>query len=205
MLTVLTNKHKKLIRALKQKKQRDQHQLFVAEGPKVVAEFLAARYSLKHLFSVDSQLFPEHQTVLVNEQELSGLSYLTTANACLAVFSCADNKPLPASGLIVALDGVRDSGNLGTIIRLCDWFGITQLVCSNDTVDCYNPKVVQATMGSLARVNLTYTNLEGFLRETQLPVLGTFMDGGSVYKQTLPTEGVLVMGNEANGIRPAVE
>lgn len=202
---MLTNNHKKLIRALKQKKQRDQRGLFVAEGPKVVDEFLAAGFTLEHLFSVDSSHFPAQQPVLVTESELSALSYLTTANACLAVFRCADNKPLPASGLIVALDGVRDPGNLGTIIRLCDWFGITQLVCSQDTVDCYNPKVVQATMGSLARVNVVYTDLSTYLSETKLPIFGTFMDGGSVYQETMPTEGVLVMGNEANGIRPDIE
>ncbi|RUO44284.1 RNA methyltransferase [Aliidiomarina taiwanensis] len=202
---MLTNNHKKLIRALKQKKQRDQHGLFVAEGPKVVGEFLAAGYALQHLFTVDTSLFPGQPCIPVTEAELSAVSYLTTANACLAVFACADNKPLPASGLTVALDGVRDPGNLGTIIRLCDWFGITQLMCSQDTVDCYNPKVVQATMGSLARVNVVYTDLPGYLTDTKLPIFGTFMDGGSVYQANLPAEGVLVMGNEANGIRPEVE
>ena len=108
-------------------------------------------------------------------------------------------------GLILALDDVRDPGNLGTIIRLCDWFGIEQLVCSNETVDCYNPKVVQATMGSLTRVKVLYTDLNQFIAETSLPTFGTFMDGESIYKASLPGEGVIIMGNEANGISKDIQ
>jgi len=104
----------------------------------------------------------------------------------------------------VALDAVRDPGNLGTIIRLCDWFGIKHLICSEDTVDCYNPKVLQATMGSIARVNMVYTDLEDFLKNTALPVYGAFMDGEVVYDKKLPPGGILVMGNEANGISSSV-
>jgi TrmH family RNA methyltransferase len=107
--------------------------------------------------------------------------------------------------LIVALDAIRDPGNLGTIIRLCDWFGIQQLICSNETVDVYNPKVVQATMGSISRVNVSYINLEDFISTTSLPVFGTFMNGENIYSTTLPQEGIIVMGNEANGISKEVE
>lgn len=107
--------------------------------------------------------------------------------------------------MIVALDDIRDPGNLGTIIRLCDWFGISELVCSEETVDIYNPKVVQATMGSIARVNVSYVNLEKFISETNLPVFGTFMDGVNIYKTELPKEGIIVMGNEANGISSQIE
>lgn len=112
---------------------------------------------------------------------------------------------MPSNSLKVALDAIRDPGNLGTIIRLCDWFGITQLICSTDTVDCYNPKVVQASMGSLARVEVEYVDLKDYLSNTKLPVYGAFMDGESIYKESLPQEGILVMGNEANGVHPEIE
>jgi TrmH family RNA methyltransferase len=94
---------------------------------------------------------------------------------------------------------------LGTIIRLCDWFGVKQLVCSNETVDVYNPKVIQATMGSIVRVSVTYTDLSSYLSQTSLPIFGTFMDGNNIYKETLPAEGILIFGNEANGINPSLE
>jgi TrmH family RNA methyltransferase len=98
------------------------------------------------------------------------------------------------------LDSIRDPGNLGTIIRLCDWFGINQLVCSEDTVDCYNPKVIQATMGSIARVQINYTDLTNFIKESKLPIYGASLSGENIYKHTLPEKVILVMGNEANGI-----
>jgi TrmH family RNA methyltransferase len=100
----------------------------------------------------------------------------------------------------MVLDDLRDPGNMGTILRLCDWFGIHQVVCSLETVDVYNPKVVQATMGSITRVRVTYTDLEVFLKKSKLPIFGTYMDGANIYKTILPEEGIIVMGNEANGI-----
>ncbi len=202
---MLTNNHKKLIKSLQQKKQRDKHDCFVAEGPKVIGEFIQAGFQLRHLFATDTALFPDQAVIEVSQQELKAMSYLTTANVCLAVFAIPTEKQLPESGLKVALDAVRDPGNLGTIIRLCDWFGVTQLICAADTVDCYNPKVVQATMGSLARVNVVYLNLPAYLADTKLPIYGAFMDGESVYQQQLPANAILVMGNEANGIRAPIE
>lgn len=190
---------------MQQKKQRIKNACFVAEGPKVVEEFIHAGFSLQHLFATDASLFPATNVVLVTEKELQSLSYLTTANTCLAVFSIPLEKHLPDSDLQVALDGIRDPGNLGTIIRLCDWFGVTSLLCSIDTVDCYNPKVVQASMGSLARVNIQYLDISEYLNKQEVPIYGAFMDGSSVYKNDLPQKAVLVMGNEANGIRPEVE
>jgi TrmH family RNA methyltransferase len=118
----------------------------------------------------------------------------------LALFNIAESSLLEDKGLTVALDAIRDPGNLGTIIRLCDWFGVKQLVCSETKVDCYNPKVIQATMGSLTRVNVVYTDLKKYLSETNLPIFGAFMDGTNVYKTNLPKNGILVMGNEANGV-----
>lgn len=190
---------------MQQKKQRIKNACFVAEGPKVVQEFIHAGFSLQNLFTTDASLFPDKNVILVTEKELQSLSYLTTSNTCLAVFSIPSEKHLPDSKLQVALDGIRDPGNLGTIIRLCDWFGITSLLCSKDTVDCYNPKVVQASMGSLARVNIQYLDIREYLTKTDDPVYGAFMDGESIYKKVLPEKAVLVMGNEANGIRADIE
>lgn len=181
--------------------------MFLAEGPKVVQELLDSDFELHHFFTV-GDIFPRipgNKATIITEAELNKISALTTPNACLALFEIPRSKPLRHEGLIVALDDVRDPGNLGTIIRLCDWFGITQVVCSDQCADVYNPKVVMATMGSLSRVNVVYTGLEKFLEETALPVFGTFMDGDTIYKEQLPAEGIIVMGNEANGISAPIE
>ncbi len=197
----------KTITGLQQKKYRKEQKLFFAEGIKVVQELLESDFALHHLYTthVFFEGVPLHKITIVTADELKKLSALTTPQACLALFSIPDDKPLVHTGLTVALDDVRDPGNLGTIIRLCDWFGISQLVCSEQCVDAYNPKVVQATMGSLARVNIVYTNLSQYLSQTQLPIFGTFMDGANIYRQTLPREGIIVMGNEANGISADIE
>ncbi|MCY1223612.1 tRNA (guanosine(18)-2'-O)-methyltransferase [compost metagenome] len=197
----------KLITSLQQKKFRKEHKLFFAEGKKVIQELIHSNFSLEYLFST-AAVFPgidPKKILTISETELKKISALTTPNDCLAVFKQPESKSINPSGLIVALDDIRDPGNLGTIIRLCDWFGITELVCSEETADIYNPKVVQATMGSIARVNVNYVNLEKFINETQLPVFGTFMDGENIYKSSLPKEGIIIMGNEANGISPEIE
>lgn len=197
----------KLITALHQKKHRQQQRRFIAEGVKVIGELLAAGWTLDHLYLTTDDFadVPASKRTLVSDAELQKMSALTTANTCLAVFHMANEKPIDAAGLIVALDDIRDPGNLGTIIRLCDWFGVAQLICSHETAELYNPKVVQATMGSMTRVNVVYVDLEDFLSETRLPVFGTFMDGENIYRRELPAAGVIVLGNEANGISTAVE
>ncbi len=197
----------KLITSLQQKKYRKEHKLFFAEGRKVIQELIHSNFELEYLFST-SEIFSEinpNKVNLILESDLKKISALSTPNDCLAVFRMPESKNINASGLIVALDAVRDPGNLGTIIRLCDWFGISELVCSDETVDIYNPKVVQATMGSIARVNVSYTNLEKFITESDLPLFGTFMDGDNIYKTDLPNEGIIIMGNEANGISAPIE
>ncbi len=203
---MLTKSQIKLITGLSQKKFRQQHQLFAVEGKKGIAEFLKSDFRLSHIFTTDAAFDcdPKQQTP-VTDAELKKISSLTTPQTALALFEIPKPKPVETSGLIVALDAVRDPGNLGTIIRLCDWFGIKHLVCSNTTVDCYNPKVVQATMGSLTRVNMCYLDLEEFLKSSGLPVFGAFMDGDNVYTQQLPQNGILVLGNEANGISKEAE
>ncbi|MGO3182345.1 MAG: RNA methyltransferase [Aequorivita sp.] len=190
----------KLITSLKQKKYRDQTGLFVAEGPKVIAELLNEGLKLKWFFSVDSGQVIAENHYHITETDLKKISFLKTANTSLGVFEIPKSKALRDSGLIVALDALRDPGNLGTIIRLCDWFGVQELVCSQDTVDCFNPKVVQATMGSLARVQVHYLSLSEYFSKTQLPIYGGFMDGKNIYSEELPKNGIVVLGNEANGI-----
>ena len=166
-----------------------------------------SNFELVHLFTTQND-FEEVSTenkVVISESDLKKITALASPNTCLAVFKIPTEKKIIESGLILALDSIRDPGNLGTILRLCDWFGINQIICSKETVDIYNPKVVQATMGSIARVNVNYIDLEDFISKTKLPVFGTFMDGDSIYKTNLPQEGIIIMGNEANGISPELE
>ena len=197
----------KLINSLQQKKYRQLHQLFIAEGVKVIQELLASNILLEHL-DVTENLFDgvaATQKTLISENELKKISCLSTPNNCLALFRIPVQRELSSKGLVIALDDVRDPGNLGTIIRLCDWYGVNQIICSEQTVDVYNPKVVQATMGSISRVALAYVDLKDYLSKTNQTVFGTFMDGKNVYKTELPSSGILVLGNEANGISAAVE
>lgn len=197
-----------LITSLKQKKYRLQHKLFVVEGVKTINEFLNSSYVLEHLYAINKfiDVSDDVQTI-VSEVELKKISFLKNTNSALAVFKMMSIKEIDESKLLVGLDNVRDPGNLGTIIRLCDWFGVTDLICNTETVDCYNPKVVQATMGSLTRVNITYLNLERYLSENKsMPVFGAFMEGDNLYEIDVdPTSGILVLGNEANGVSKQIE
>lgn len=181
--------------------------MFFAEGIKTVQELLKSHFELYHLYTTED-IFADvdsKKLTIISQTELEKISALSTPNTCLAVFKIPERKEVRAEGLIVALDDVRDPGNMGTIIRLGDWFGISQLVCSEACADVYNPKVVMATMGSLARVNVVYSDLETFLKETSLPIFGTFMDGENIYTEKLPENGIIVMGNEANGISAEIE
>ena len=204
---MLSKNQIKLITSLQQKKQRFVNQLFFAEGIKVIQELVESNFELVHLYTTqnDFEEVSQDKKTLISENELKKISALATQNSCLGVFRIQADKKIIESGLILALDSIRDPGNLGTILRLCDWFGIDQIVCSKDAVDIYNPKVVQATMGSIARVNVNYIDLENFIGQTQLPVFGTFMQGNIIYKTDMPQEGIIVMGNEANGISPELE
>ncbi len=196
-----------LITSLKQKKYRLQHQLFVVEGIKTIREFLNSSYVLDHLYTTEpfENVSNEFQTILT-EKELKKVSFLKNTNSALAVFKIEIFSDIDEPKLLVGLDDIRDPGNLGTIIRLCDWFGVTDLICSENTVDCYNPKVIQATMGSLTRVNVSYLNLENYLLNISVPVFGTFMKGANLYKNNESTEtGIVVLGNEANGISENIE
>jgi RNA methyltransferase, TrmH family len=197
----------KFITSLHQKKFREINGLFIAEGVKVVQELLQSNIALEHLYQTSEifKNFSSEKMSIISEDELKKISALTNQTSCLAIFRIPEGKKISQNDLIVALDGIRDPGNMGTIIRLCDWYGITQIVCSHDTVEIYNPKVVQATMGSIARVYVNYVDLRVFLSETNEPVYGTFMDGKAIYTERLNAKGIIVFGNEANGISPEIE
>lgn len=197
----------KIITSLSQKKYRIQHQLFIAEGIKVVNELLYSSFELESIFATDDFVCEHFEDKLtqISESDLKKISLLKTPNKVLALFKIPTKKPTTQNGLIVVLEGINDPGNLGTIIRLCDWFGISQLVCSEETVDCFNPKVVQASMGSLTRISIEYLALENYLTQTKLPIFMADMIGENVYQTNLPKEAILLMGNEANGVSSAVK
>ncbi|RMZ50619.1 RNA methyltransferase [Flavobacteriaceae bacterium PRS1] len=204
---MLSKNQIKLIRSLKQKKYRLQHQLFVVEGKKAILEFLNSKLQLNQLFTTTLEFdVSDVLQTTITPKELNTISFFKTPNVALAVFKISKPKPIDFNNLIVALDDVRDPGNLGTIIRLCDWFGVKDLVCNTDTVDIYNPKVIQATMGSITRVNVSYLDLESFLSAQKgIQKFGAFMNGETIYNLKLPNSGILVLGNEANGICKQVE
>ena len=197
----------KLITSLSQKKYRQKHNLFIAEGVKVLNELLNSPFEIETLFCTDDfeTTISEKKVVRISETELKKVSTLKSPNKALGIFKIPKEKAVQNSGLTIALDAINDPGNLGTIIRLCDWFGITQLVCSKDTVDCYNQKVVQASMGSLTRVSIHYTDLENYITKSNLDTFIADMDGENVYKTKLPKEGILIMGNEANGVSEEIK
>lgn len=197
----------KLIKSLQQKKYRNEHGLFVVEGKKVLEELIGSKFKpYKIVALAPEQIKAEGiQTIQISNKELSQISSLKNPNGFLGVFYMPKPKEEILSDWILALDGVQDPGNLGTIIRLCDWFGVTDIICSKNTVDCFNPKVLQATMGSIARVSIRYTSLSTFLRKSKLPMYGTFMDGVSIAQSRLPKQGIMVMGNEGKGISQEIE
>ncbi len=203
---MLSKNQIKFITSLKQKKYREQHKLFVAEGKKTIFELLQSNLKLHQLFTTTLEFDVLDDLVTqITDKELKKISFLKTPNTALAVFEIPKEIPIDFTKLVVVLDDVRDPGNLGTIIRLCDWFGVKDLVCSHETVDCYNPKVIQATMGSITRVNVSYTDLTQTLTKANTEVFGAFMNGDNVYESQLPNSGILVLGNEANGISATIE
>jgi TrmH family RNA methyltransferase len=197
----------KLIKSLQQKKYRNEHGLFFVEGFKTVNELLNSNLKLFKLLATKEFVgkFLEAEIEEIKEADLKKISALQNPSGVIAIFKIPKPLPVSLNDWIVVLDDIRDPGNLGTIIRLCDWFGIKNLVCSKTTVDCYNPKVLQATMGSIARVNVVYQELKSYLEQTTMPIYGTFMDGDSIYQKDFPQAGILILGNEANGISDEIK
>lgn len=206
----------KYIRSLELKKNRLADSVFVAEGPKVVGDLLRVMQAklivaTQEWLAGNARSCHGTETYDVTEDELRKVSFLQTPQDVLAVFNIpkwndTGSSMVPAGKLSLALDGVQNPGNLGTIIRIADWFGITDIFCSRDTADAFNPKVVQATMGSIARVHIRYVDLPEILSALPdgFPVYGTFLDGEDIYSQTLTNEGLIIMGNEGNGISKEV-
>ncbi len=196
----------KFIKSLYQKKYRIQNGLFVAEGKKVVSELLNSNFKTHSIYSSDMEFKTDKQTEVyyISEKDLTRVSSHKSPNKILGIFEIPSSTTIDYSDWVVVLDAIQDPGNLGTIIRLCDWFGITHLVCSPDTVDCFNHKVLQATMGSIARVNIVYTDIAVLIEENKNVAYGTYMNGNSVYSTNLPKKGLLILGNEGNGISEKV-
>ena len=203
---MLSKNQVKLIQKLQQKKYRNELNLFIVEGKKSIVEFLQAGYHLELLIATEvfATVLNGQPITLVSKEELRKVSSLKNPDEGLAIFHQRQHKGILQEGVILALDNVQDPGNLGTLIRLCDWFGIETLICNSQTVDCYNPKVVQATMGSLTRVDVHYVDLAGFLATCALPLYAMDLDGENLYTTEFPEDCVLILGNEANGISPEV-
>ncbi|MDG1031730.1 MAG: RNA methyltransferase [Flavobacteriaceae bacterium] len=186
---------------MKYKKQRYLNKMFVVEGKKSVSEFINSKFDLHKLFSINISEFSINNVIQVSQDDLEKISFLSNPDDHLAIFKIPNEKPLNKNNLLVGLESINDPGNLGTIIRTCEWFGVKDIVCSLDSVDCYNPKVVQSAMGSLSRINITYLDLTNFLKSESLNKFGTFINGESVYENKISTDnGIIVFGNEANGI-----
>ena len=205
----------KYIRSLELKKFRNENNVFVAEGNKLVADMLPA-FECELLIAKPSWMatqgdIPAKELLVAEEDDIRKASFLKNPQDVLAIFKRPNwdiTEITPEKELVLALDGIQDPGNLGTIIRLADWFGISHIVCSKDTADVFSPKTVQATMGALAHVKIHYTDLETFLQAQSaqaIPLYGTFLGGENLYEKTLSGNGILIMGNEGNGIRPAIE
>ena len=203
----------KYIHSLEQKKNRKEEQAFIAEGPKLVGDLLG-HFTCRLIVGTDEWLnqhpyIQASEIIVVKRDELSRISLQKTPQEVLAIFEQPPHKveaDAARHSLCLALDDVQDPGNVGTIARVADWFGIEHIYCSLHTADIYNPKAIQATMGGIAHVKLHYTPLPDLIAslDKDIPVYGTFLDGENMYKESLSTHGLIVMGNEGNGISPEV-
>jgi TrmH family RNA methyltransferase len=204
-----------LLKSLQHKKERTEHGLFLVEGYKSVIEFINSPYQIEaiyHTASFDPKMLNLSRKINLCEISVTDIQKISslktprdvTALVKIPVWPVLSNQQLKKKFTLV-LDGIQDPGNMGTIIRTADWFGIEHIICAEDTVDVYNPKVVQASMGSLSRINVHYTNLETFLPQIELPVFGAMLNGGSIYHTDFGNEGLIVMGNEGKGMRPEIE
>jgi TrmH family RNA methyltransferase len=206
----LSKAKQKWIRSLQLKKNRDQEMVFVVEGEKSVLEGLSSFAPYLELLvsgdSFSSQIPPQFlsKTFTVTTKELEQISELKTPNKCIAIFK-RPNSSLLMNQFTIVLDGIQDPGNMGTILRLADWFGVKQLVCSKDTVDCYNSKVIQSSMGAIYRIPVHYTDLASYLTNTPQQKYGAMLNGKNYKETNYPKDAILIMGNEGKGVRPEIE
>ena len=202
---MLSKSEIKLIRSLHDKNGRREHGLFICEGGKLVGEIISSRFKIHSVYSTAASLpYSGMHCFRVSPSEMERISALKTPTEILAVVEIPRWEEPQPERLSLVLDGVQDPGNLGTIIRISDWFGIGNIYCSPDCADCFNPKVVQATMGAITRVKLHYRDIPSLLENSPLPVYGTFLDGQNIYDSALSTEGFIVMGSEGQGISDKV-
>ncbi len=206
---MLNKNEAKYIQSLSLKKHRDATGHFLVEGIKGVDELLNSNFVVKKLFAVEGWDHPKRDKVPLVEvsiSELSRISGLQTSNQVLALVEQqrTENAGLRKGKLVIALDGIQDPGNMGTIIRIADWFGIDTILASRESADCYNPKVIQSTMGSFTRVNICYGNLWEMLVDSPIPIYGALLEGNSVYQNPTIQEGVLLIGNESAGIHSLI-
>jgi TrmH family RNA methyltransferase len=204
-----------LLKSLQHKKFRKEHGLFLVEGHKSVIEFVNTAYqvdTIYHTATIAPKLLNLSRKINFQEISLADLEKISSLKTPQEVIGLVKMPIWPSlnyntlkNRFSLVLDGVQDPGNMGTIIRTADWFGITDIICSEDTVDVYNSKVVQATMGSLARVNVHYTDLATTLPQIKLPIFGALLDGENMYSTNFGNEGLLAMGNEGNGLRPDIQ
>ena len=200
----MTKAEIQFVRSLADKQVRDQERLFIAEGEKLISEIIDSPLRVRNIYALEGVL--KGRVEVVTPKEMERISQLKSASNCLAVVEqprFATPPAAPAECLSLALDGVQNPGNLGTIIRLADWFGISDIFCSETTADCYNPKVIQATMGAILRVRVHYLPLADFLERTAkggTPIYGTMLDGENIYRSDLTPHGIIVMGNEGKGV-----
>lgn len=189
------------------KKFRQKYNLFLVEGNKTIIELFNSNFKIKEIFSTDPQKLDRAEVPIthISDNELKKISFLQNPKDSVAVCYLNEEKKTQDGNLQLVLDGIQDPGNMGTIIRLADWFGIEQIICSKDTVDFYNPKVIMASMGSFTRVNIVYTDLEEYLSRTENINIGTDMDGENIYSFKKPGRMNLILGNEGNGMRPETE
>ncbi len=206
---MLSKNEHKYIQSLCQKKQRQEDGLFIVEGTKLINELLKSDFEIEKIYALSSWV-PETPTAalvtVVTDIELQKISLLQTPNQVLAIVKQKTVLALPliSNCFTLLLDGIQDPGNMGTIVRIADWFGISQIIASEDSVELYNPKVIQSSMGSFLRVNLWYTTLSSILQSAQVPVFGALLAGKDIHTELPVTEGMLIIGNESKGISKSV-
>jgi RNA methyltransferase, TrmH family len=207
---MLSKSELSFIKSLHQKKFRKEHHLFLAEGIKSVMEFLNSGYGIETIYCIEAlvpnlnNISRKIKLVTINEAELQKITALTTPQGVLAIIQIPEETQIGpesfSNTITLMLDNIQDPGNLGTIIRTADWFGFDRVICSPDCVEAYNPKVVQATMGSLSRIKIVYADLVELLKEIKVPVYGALLNGTSVYTADFQNEGIILLGNEGNGL-----
>ncbi len=194
----------RFIKSLGLKKNRIKYNKIVVEGTKTIKEFIDSKYMLDQLYSIDSKKINNFEPEIITNNQLKAISSQKTPNGTLAIFNIAD-KCIQDSNFYVVLDNISDPGNLGTIIRTCEWFGINQIICSKSSVDCYNPKVIQSSMGSLSRVDVIYADIPKFLKSKKIPIYAADIEGQKLGKSKISDKCIWVFGSESHGISDKIK